>query len=407
MKRADLPSLLLLPFPPDPSDRQLLSAAYRPSLAAALSKLKSNDGASQLIVAVACPVLHGPFARSKTISWPEVQSLVADLYKLISTLCAHLAIPTELDGGPGSVDATILLLDHDRQTRFPADFKPSIQSNSTIVVDLPTFARAYHPWNNIFHVRSELGLQLYQTYLRFAEGKQTLLQDQLIPVEGGLTMMNMAPKASPSPSSQTSGYSVVCLGGTFDYLHPGHKLLLTAAAMLLHVPPKDSTDSCLFIIGVTGDELLKNKKYAELVQSWEQRARNVIVFLSRLLNLSENGWKYGMAPSIQEKDGDFQASFREGRIRVQCVKIQDPFGPTITVENVDALVVSGETRSGGQAVNDKRAEQGWRALQVYEVDVLDAEDISDGGTKTENFASKISSSVIRQQRAQAKADSKI
>jgi phosphopantetheine adenylyltransferase len=408
MKYDGLPSLLLLPFPPDPLNRSSLDAAYRPSLAAALSKLKSPAGASRLIIAVACPVLHGQFLRSKTLSWPQAQALVAGVYSTVSVVCAQLDIRTEVDGGPGSVDATVVLVDHDRNRRFTSDFRPAIEPSNTVIVDMATFASAFHPWAYIFHVRSELGLEVYQTYLMFAEGKQTLLQEQLIPVEGGLTM-NIAPQddASGLPA-QTSTYPVVCLGGTFDYLHPGHKLLLTAGALLLQVPRKgDSSKPGRYIIGITGDDMLRNKKFAEYVQSWEVRARNVLLFLSQVLELSGRGWKNGSQTRFEEQDGDFRATFREGTIQVQCVRIQDAFGPTITVEEIEALVVSGETRSGGRAVNEKRAERGWRALEVFEVDVLDAEEVSDEPTTTESFASKISSTVIRQQRAQASTRTKI
>lgn len=408
MQRDKLPSLLLLPSPPQPFGHHLLNAAYRAPLTAVLAKLKASNPAaeSRLIIAVAHPVLHGQFVRSKTLSWAQSQSLLAGIYTLVSIICAQLSIPTELDGGPGSVDATVILVDHDRNKRIPPDMKPAIETNSTVVVDLATFATAYHPWNYIFHVRCERGLQLNQTYLKLAEGKQTLLHEQLVPVEGGLTLNN-TPKEDGSalePAPQTAGYPVVCLGGTFDYLHPGHKLLLTAGALLLRVPHKDSKQSCLYIIGITGDELLKNKKYAELVQPWEVRALNVINFLSRLLHLTEKGWKgdnsTSAAPQIDKRNGDFQASFRNNTIRVQCVRIQDAFGPTVTREDIDALVVSGETRSGGKAVNDRRIEQGWKALEVFEVDVLNADDemADEVVTKTENFASKISSSAIREQR---------
>jgi phosphopantetheine adenylyltransferase len=351
--------------------------------------------------------LHGQFLRSKTLSWPEAQALVAGVYGVVSVVCSQLSINTEVDGGPGSVDATVILIDHDRNRRFTPDFRPAIEPNNTVVVDMATFASAYHPWDYVFHARTELGLEVYQTYLRFAEAKQTLLQEQLIPVEGGLTL-NVVQSDSPRSAAQTSNYPVVCLGGTFDYLHPGHKLLLTAGALLLQVPRRgDSSEPCHYIIGITGDEMLRNKKFAEYVQPWDQRARNVILFLSCLMELSDRGWKVGTGLQIDEKDGDFRASFREGTIQVQCVRIHDPFGPTITLENIDALVVSGETRSGGQAVNQKRAERGWRALEVFEVDVLDAGEISDEPSKTENFASKISSTAIRQQRAHARAPTKI
>ncbi|KAH6615447.1 hypothetical protein B0J18DRAFT_437349 [Chaetomium sp. MPI-SDFR-AT-0129] len=405
------PSLLLLPYPPDPITRDSLNAAYRPSIKATLQKLNNSNGGTQLIIAVACPILSGQFIRSKTLSWPQAQTLVAGIYGVISVLCAQLSIGTEVNGGPHSVDSTVVLIDDDRNKHCREDFRPAIDPNNTAIVDMATFASAYYPWDNIFTVRSELGYQVAQSYLKFAEGKQNLLQSQLVPVEGGL-VLNIANNNSLSGPAQTSTYPTVCLGGTFDYLHPGHKLLLTAGALLLQVPRTSdltTTPPSQYIIGITGDEMLRNKKFAEFVQPWEERARNVLAFLAQLLELSPRGWKDGPRLQIEESDGDFQATFRDGTIRVQCVRIQDAFGPTITVEGIDALVVSGETRSGGKAVNDKRAEKGWHVLDVFEVDVLDAkekEDVGEEPTKTEDFASKISSTAIRQQRA-AKAQTKI
>jgi phosphopantetheine adenylyltransferase len=400
MKQDDCPSLLLLPYPPDPLSRDLLNAAYRPTLKSALSKVRRPAGAAKLVVAIACPILHGQFLRSKTLSWPDAQALVAGVYSIISILCAQLSISTEMDGGPNSVDTTVILVDDDRTKRYADDFRPKIEPNNTVVVDMATFASAYFPWNLILSARCELGFQVNQTYLRCAEGRQTLRQDQLVAVEGGLTLNIAKAAGSAEPSPQSKTYPVVCLGGTFDYLHPGHKLLLTAGALLLQVPRKgDASPPCRYIIGITGDEMLRNKKFAEYVQTWEERARNVIVFLSQLLELSPRGWKDGTGPRIEEANGDFKAAFRDGTIQVHCVQIQDAYGPTITIEEIGALVVSGETRSGGQAVNDRRAERGWHALEVYEVDVLDAEEVSDEPTKTESFASKISSTAIRQQRA--------
>ncbi|KAJ4392913.1 hypothetical protein N0V85_006779, partial [Neurospora sp. IMI 360204] len=401
-----------------------------------------------LIVAVAVPILQGPpyQLRSKTLLWSQAQSLVAGLYAIISVICARLGISTEIDGGKGSsVDTTVVLVDHDRgrkplsaedrALRRDSRSGSLIETNNTVVVDLATFAEAYHPWNYIFHVRTEQGIRLNDVYLQMAEGKMigahAIRQEQLVGVDGGLTLnqgLDEDMAGEKGEGRRVSGVPVVCLGGTFDYLHPGHKLLLTAGALLLGVPSKDELslpvtsprrrEPCKYIIGITGDELLKNKKFAEYVQSWETRARNVIYFLSRLLQLSDKGWREATGPAagenniktavaagvhIDEQDGDFRAAFRDGTIIVQCVRIQDAFGPTITEEDIDVLVVSGETRSGGKAVNDKRAEQGWKTLEVFEVDVLNAdeipEDVGEDVKATEDFTSKISSTVIRQQRA--------
>ncbi|ROW16114.1 hypothetical protein VPNG_01966 [Cytospora leucostoma] len=402
MARDNLPSLLLLPFPPDPASRPALNAAYRPALTAAFEKLKDAPTAQKLTVAVAHPLLRGPGLRHKTLSWPHAQSLLAGLYTLISVISAELHIPTYVNAGPGSVDATVVVLDHNRKRRYE-DFRPAIESNNTAIVDLAAFASAYYPWNHIFSVDSEPGLELRSLYLQLAEQRQQLLQDQLITVKGGVTFSVPPRDGPPPPSPGTMPHSTVCLGGTFDHLHTGHKLLLTAGAYLLDIPAKGSAETCNYIIGISGDELLKNKKGAEFLEKWDERARNVIHFLSSILELSPEGWKALAALSIQEESSDFSTTFRDGTITIHCVKIQDPFGPTITEQGMDALVVSAETRSGGKAVNDKRAELGWSPMEVFEVDVLDSREITDTPSQSEDFSSKISSTAIRSQIAEATA----
>ncbi|CAK7242710.1 MAG: hypothetical protein STHCBS139747_004208 [Sporothrix thermara] len=427
MARDNLPSLLLLPSPPEPASQAALGAAYRPSLEMALTQTKSDTRTATLIVAVAVPFLSGPSQESKRFAWPEAQSLLAGLYTIIAVLCEKLHIGTAVDGGAGTVDARVVLLDHDRDRTFP-DFLPIIEPNNTVLVDLPSFAAAYHPWNHIFYVQSEAGMHLKNLYVKFAQTVQKIADGQVIAVDGGTTLhVGASGTASGvvTPSRimhiPTTLHKVVCLGGTFDYLHPGHKLLLTAGALLLDVPTPLSGPPCEYVIGITGDELLRNKKYAAYVQPWDERARGVIDFLSSILDLSRDGWaEKMMGPEIQEQDGDFQATFRNGSIVVQCVRIHNAFGPTIERQDITCLVVSGETRSGGRAVNDKRAALGWLPLETFEVDVLSAEEAvaemaaaegtstatgtaATAAALTENFDAKISSTAIRRQRAEAAA----
>ena len=51
-------------------------------------------------------------------------------------------------------------------------------------------------------------------------------------------------------------------------------------------------------------------------------------------------------------------------------------------------------------MNDKRSEKGWKELEVFEVDVLDASEKEEQATKTESFEAKISSTEIRRRLAE-------
>ena len=108
-------------------------------------------------------------------------------------------------------------------------------------------------------------------------------------------------------------FDCVALGGTFDHLHSGHKLMLSLAILI-------SRDRIL--CGVTAaSEMLKNKNHPEKLENLENRML-----------------------SVQE----FFTEFKEGcESKVEIVTLRDPFGPTIELDDLDALVVSPETLSGG------------------------------------------------------------
>ncbi|OAQ63644.1 pantetheine-phosphate adenylyltransferase family protein [Pochonia chlamydosporia 170] len=416
------PSLLLLPSPPEPANADVVRAAYRGTLASVISRLSkqnqpntTRDVAPVLVVAVSSPILTKPNSESKTRSvyWERSQSLVAELYSLIVSICAEQCIASDLEADdPGAVDVRIILVDHDPSCT--TEYKPgpdgSFAPNNTVVPDLATFASEVHPWKYIFHPSSEPGYQLQADYLRYAGGKQKLLQSQLIGVDGGLSLSKPAAASSQAVTvdgrqikDSAKSYTTVCLGGTFDHLHPGHKLFLHAAILLLNLQESTSTPAnsprCELVIGISSDELLAKKKYAEQLQSWEVRSRSVISFLSTLLNWSTTLTTETKA--VQAETKELHATFRNGAILVRCVDFHDIYGPTVKQESIQALVVSGETRSGGKAVNDKRHSQGWHLLDVYEIDVLGAQ----GNTTTDNFESKISSTEIRKQKAQRPAES--
>ncbi|NXI62019.1 COASY synthase, partial [Anseranas semipalmata] len=72
------------------------------------------------------------------------------------------------------------------------------------------------------------------------------------------------------------------------------------------------------------------------------------------------------------------------------VPLADPYGPSVTDPELCCIVVSEETRRGGEAVNKKRLENGLAALELFEIQLI--KDPHHG----QNEEEKISSSSLRQ-----------
>ncbi|DBA03707.1 TPA: hypothetical protein N0F65_004124 [Lagenidium giganteum] len=123
-------------------------------------------------------------------------------------------------------------------------------------------------------------------------------------------------------------FDLVVVGGTFDHLHNGHKKLLSLA-----------TSICTkrLLIGVTSDVMLRKKQNGHLIESIEQRKRKVHAFVS----------------------------FLNPRLEVEVVTIDDAYGPTITLEERAALVVSTETLAGASKINSIRHERGLVPMEIY------------------------------------------
>lgn len=150
---------------------------------------------------------------------------------------------------------------------------------------------------------------------------------------------------------------VSAVGGTFDHLHDAHKILLSMTAF---------TTSELVIVGVTGPELLKNKKYAEVLDSLWKRVSNVSTFLQRVLG---------------------------ARTSFQIYQINDVCGPTGYLPNIDNLVISQETVKGAQFVNDHRKRIGFKSLNVITVEVIGGDETT---TEANGWKGKLSSTDLRE-----------
>jgi len=130
-------------------------------------------------------------------------------------------------------------------------------------------------------------------------------------------------------------FSMIALGGTFDIIHAGHIALLD----------KGFSISEKVIIGLTSDELAE-KKGKKLVNSFQIR-------YSTLESL------------LKEK---FPRSLFE------IVELDNDFGPAVIDGNVNALVVSEETRSKGELLNKLRLEQGQSPVAIIIVPMVLAKD---------------------------------
>lgn len=406
--------LLLLPPPPAPPSYAALKVAYHAPLLTVLRELAHSSGASDgstvLEIALPCPHLYGNEDVPRSAAYGPTQSLVSALYKLICVISAKESIDVE---GAEGVDARVILvsyprnanLDHVREGRPEDDLLGP-------VIDIQTLARSGRDWNTVYCVQSETGEQLLKVFTTV--GKPC---GRVHRVRGGIIRVSSDDEesaAAPETTQEARRHYSIAVGGTFDHLHIGHKLLLTMFAFTLDRTNEADVDvERSLTIGITGDELLKNKKYAEFLESWHDRQRSVYDFTSSIMDFSPPGQQ---RVDIQERsepgpNGHAVHITLPSKVVIKCVEIWDPFGPTITDESISALVLSGETRAGGKAVNSKRAEKGWPGLEVFEVDVLDTEEDDSHDAQRvqdkkvdEAFASKISSTEIRRlqsQKAQA------
>lgn len=132
-------------------------------------------------------------------------------------------------------------------------------------------------------------------------------------------------------------YGVVAVGGTFDRMHAGHRLLLTVAAWATRQKLR---------LGVTSEVLLKGKKFREVIASFDDRSTTAKEFALRV------------KPTLPE---------------IVITELKDPAGPTATDPSIEAIVVSKETAAGARAINERRLSAGLPSMAIIEVDVLDAQ----------------------------------
>jgi len=183
---------------------------------------------------------------------------------------------------------------------------------------------------------------------------------------GGAGASAKEKKGKNNSRAHTKRFDNVCVGGTFDHAHAGHRLLLACAVAVA----KKRLD-----VGVTGEALLANKKYKEYLQSYAEREQFCRDFI--------------------------KASAPVG-LMVNFGPLDENWPIAATREDVDALVVSEETVEGGEKINEERKKRGFPELELVVVDVLLGRKKTNGGEEggEENGGGKLSSTRLRELEAE-------
>ena len=132
-----------------------------------------------------------------------------------------------------------------------------------------------------------------------------------------------------------SKFSLIAMGGTFDIIHRGHLTLLENAFEI----------SDKVIIGLTSDEFVQ-KKGKTPIHKYDERLKNLIsVIFHKFPNTN------------------FEIS-----------QLNNDFGPAVLEKDVQALIVSDETKNQGNILNKLRTERNISPVEIIVVPMTLAKD---------------------------------
>jgi pantetheine-phosphate adenylyltransferase len=130
-------------------------------------------------------------------------------------------------------------------------------------------------------------------------------------------------------------YENVAVGGTFDELHKGHRILLMKAFDVgKHV-----------LIGLCSDDFAQKLNKPHAVAPYNNRSEDLRAFLL----------EHGLLE------------------RAKIVPLKDPYGPTLSKGCIEALIVSKETEPTAMEINKKRKESALPPLKIVAIDMVPSE----------------------------------
>jgi pantetheine-phosphate adenylyltransferase len=131
-------------------------------------------------------------------------------------------------------------------------------------------------------------------------------------------------------------FKTVAVGGTFDKLHKGHEALLSKA---FEVGEQ-------VLIGLSSDDFVKTMRKPHPTAPYAQRAPELRAFLRK-------------------------KHFLE---RSKIIPLKDVYGPALTSDTLEALVVTKETEMTAFEINKRRKEAGMSPLHIIVIGLISSED---------------------------------
>jgi len=124
----------------------------------------------------------------------------------------------------------------------------------------------------------------------------------------------------------------IIASGTFDKLHDGHKFFLKTAFNYGYV-----------LIGLTSDEMVKNKEHADKIWGFEKRRDSIKNFLKSL-------------------------DYREKK-DYEIIEINDKYGFSLE-KKADYILVTEETYKNALDINKEREKLGLKELEIIKIDFV-------------------------------------